>query len=195
MDAYKNIVSMRVTRLTYQSESSPFGLWTLPNSLDGPSFAPCYAPYGEQSLSTDSHPAIEHTKIVTSIESDVLKPWEKGSKSGKKIKKGRGPKSRVEMSPGSDATSKDMSNSNNSSRNEMSTAATPTQPSAQSSPASRARQYPVLDVAGPPVPRLLPYNFYHPDTAQAAIAQSRKRKHDRIDNGAPTTSLKMHRRE
>ncbi|CAD0112896.1 unnamed protein product [Aureobasidium uvarum] len=212
MNDYKTILSMRVTRLTYQSESSPFGLWTWPSSLDGPSFAPCYAPYGEQSPPIDSHPAIEQTTIVKSIESDVLKPWEKGSKSGKKIKKGRGPKSRVVMSPGSDATSTDMSNSDNSSSNEISTAATSTRTSVQNSPASRARQYPVLDIAGVALPRLAPYNNYHPDTAQAAIAQSRsssvnydfltptdagyvERKHDRVDNEAPTTSFKAHRRE
>lgn len=173
MNEYKKIVSTRVTRLTYQVKSSPFGLWTLPDPLDGPSFAPCYAPYGEQSPPILTHPAPEQTPAIPSIETDVLKPWGKGSKTGKKIKKGRGPKSRIKINLESDAASTETSTSNNSSGSEISTATTSTLSSLQSSPASRARQYPVLDVAGPPFPRLAPYRAYHPDTAQAALAQSR----------------------
>ncbi|KAG9760568.1 hypothetical protein KCU73_g2821, partial [Aureobasidium melanogenum] len=215
MNGYENTSSMRVKRLAYQSENSPFGLWTLPNPVDDPGSAPCYMPYGESSPPIKSGPATgqfttDQTTTVKSVETDVLKPWEKGSKSGKKIK--RGPKIRVGRNLASDVVSNDMSsnrssnsnfeNSSSVSRNAPSIATTSTWSSSQTPPASHTEQYPVLDVAqhagrpiAPPLPRPTPYQVIHPDTAQAAIAMSRKRKHDRVGNEAPAPSTKMHKRE
>lgn len=191
---------MRVKRLTYQSESSPFGLWTLPNPVDGPSLAPCYAPYGEPSppissrLLTEQSTA-DQTKPVESIESEVLKPWEKGTKSGKRIKKGRGPKISVHKNLASDVASSDMSsysssnssfeNSSSGSSNITPISTTSTRSSSQNSPASHTGQYPVLDVAqhtghptAPMLARPTHYEFQHPNTAQAAIALSRSSSKD-----------------
>lgn len=182
---------MRVKRLAYQSENSPFGLWTLPNPVDDPGSAPCYMPYGESSPPIKSGPATgqfttDQTTTVKSVESDVLKPWEKGSKSGKKIK--RGPKGCVGRALASDVVSNDMSSNhssnscfeNGSNNNTPSTTTVSTWSSSQNSPASHAGQYPVLDVAqhagrpiAPLLPRPTPYQVIHPDTAQAAIAMSR----------------------
>jgi hypothetical protein len=39
------ISTMRVTRQTHESNTCAVGLWAIPNPLDGPSFAPCYASY------------------------------------------------------------------------------------------------------------------------------------------------------
>lgn len=227
MNSHENVFSMRVQRLTYQSKSSPFGLWTLPNQVDGPSLAPCYAPYGEQSPPTHSCPVLEHDtaermRIAKPIEGDVLKPWEKGSKSGKRIKKGRGPKIRVGRNLAGDVASSDMSSFQNSSgvsSNASSISATSTRSSSQNSPASRTGRYPVLDAAqharhptAPVLARPSPYHSQHPDKAQAAIALSRsksthlgfmmytntgcaERKHDLVENEAPALSIKMYKRE
>lgn len=202
MNSYENIFGMRVKRLTYQSESSPFGLWTLPNQVDGPSFAPCYAPYGEQSPPISSRPSpeqstAERAKPVKSNEPNLLKPWEKGTKSGKRVKKGRRPKISVGRNPASDVAGSDMSsysssnssfeNSSSVSSNATSMSTTSTRSSSQNSPASRTGWYPVLDVAqhaghptAPILARPTPYNSQHPDIAQAAIALSRSTS---IDSG------------
>ncbi|KAH0313393.1 hypothetical protein KCU84_g13545, partial [Aureobasidium melanogenum] len=216
MNDHENTSSMRVKRLAYQSENAPFGLWTRPSPVDDPIFAPCYMPYGESSPPIKSGSATEQittdqTTTVESVETDVLKPWEKGSKSGKKIK--RGPKVRVGRTLASDVVSNNMSSnrssdscfengSSGSSNNKPSTTTTSTQSSSQNLLASHTGRYPVLDVAqhaGRPIAPLLPhpgpYQIIHPDTAQAAIAMSRKRKHDRVENEAPVPSAKMHRRE
>lgn len=191
---------MRVKRLTYQSEASPFGLWTLPASVDDPSFAPCYAPYGESFPPISSRPAprqntLDQMMVVKSKGTDSLKPWEKGSKTGKKIKKGRGPKVRIGMDPASDVGSNEMSshsssnssfeNNSSVSSNVSSVATTWIQSSLQSSPASRTGQYPVLDVAqygsrptAPVLHRPTFHHSYHPDTAQVAIALSRSKSID-----------------
>ncbi|KAG9651256.1 hypothetical protein KCU95_g17080, partial [Aureobasidium melanogenum] len=215
MNDYENISSMRVKRLAYQSENAPFGLWTLPNPVDDPTFAPCYMPYGESSPPIKSRPATEQTTIdrtttIKPVETDVLKPWEKGSKSGKKIK--RGSKVRVGRTLASDVVSNDMSSngSNNSSfekcssvsRNAPSIVTTSTRPTSQNSPALHTGQYPVFDVThhagrpmAPTLPRPAPYHSHHPQTAQAAIALSRKRRHAPTEIEAPAPSAKMHRRE
>ncbi|KAH0144346.1 hypothetical protein KCU67_g13129, partial [Aureobasidium melanogenum] len=92
--------------------------------------------------------------------------------------------------------------SSGSNNNAFSTTTVSTWSSSQNSPASHTGQYPVLDVAqhagrpiAPILPRPTPYQVIHPDTAQAAIAMSRKRKHDRVENEAPAPSTKMHKRE
>ncbi|KAH0350883.1 hypothetical protein KCU81_g2488, partial [Aureobasidium melanogenum] len=199
--------SMRVTRLAYQSHNAPFGLWTLPNPVDGPTSAPCYMPYGEPSPpnNSSSTPGLttgDQTTVPKLIETDVLKPWEKGSKSGKKIK--RGPRVRGGMNLASDVVSSDGSfkNSSSFSNNVPSTATTSTQPSSQNLPASYTGWYPALDVAqytgcpgGLVLPRPATHHIIHPDTAQAAIASSRKRKHDPLEIEASAQSAKMHRRE
>ncbi|CAD0091098.1 unnamed protein product, partial [Aureobasidium mustum] len=71
MNDHQNIFNVRVKRLTYQSEVSPFGLWTLPAPVDDPSFAPCYAPYGESFPPISSRPAprqntIDQMKVIKS---------------------------------------------------------------------------------------------------------------------------------
>ncbi|KAG9946353.1 hypothetical protein KCU85_g6630, partial [Aureobasidium melanogenum] len=207
MHEYENPSSMRVTRLAYQSRNASFGLRTLPNPVDGPSSAPCYMSYGEPSPPTNSRSkaeliTVDQTTIAKSIGIDVLKPWEKGSKSGKKIK--RGPRVRGGMNLASDVVSSNgiFKNSSSFSNSTPSAATTSTQPSSQNLPASHTGWYPVLDVAqytgrpaGPVLPRQAPYHIIHPDTAQAAIASSRKRKHDPLEIEAPAPSAKMHRRE
>ncbi|KAH0259760.1 hypothetical protein KCU91_g15031, partial [Aureobasidium melanogenum] len=204
---YENTSSMRVTRLAYQSRNAPFGLWTLSNPVDGPSSAPCYMPYGEPCPPTNSRSkaeliTVDQTTIAKSIETDVLKPWEKGSKSGKKIK--RGPRVRGGMNLASDVVSSNgiFKNSSSFSNSAPSIATTSTQPSSQNLPASHTGWHPVLDVtqytgrlAAPTLPRPAPYHIVHSDTTQAAIASSRKRKHDALEIEAPAPLAKMHRRE
>jgi hypothetical protein len=93
--------------------------------------APCYAPYGAQSLPGDIHPVIEQAAIVPTIqadtrESETPKPWEKGSKTGKKIKKGRGhkPHSRTNEETSSSSSKNSINNVNNVSSDGVSTTAT-----------------------------------------------------------------------
>lgn len=176
---------MRVKRIAYWSGTSPFGLWTLPNPLDDPTSAPCYMPYGEPSPPITSHSTsglitVDQTAVVKSIETYVLKPWEKGSKSGKKIK--RGHRVRGDMNLASDVVSSNSSfkDSSSFSSNAPSIATTSTQPSPQIPPASHTARYPVLDVAqytgrpaAPILPRPAPYHIMHAGTARAAIASSR----------------------
>ncbi|KAK6003832.1 hypothetical protein QM012_008682 [Aureobasidium pullulans] len=217
MNDYQNKFSMRAKRLTYQSKSSPFGLWNLSVYGDDPLFALCYAPYGESFPPISSRPAleqstIERTNMAKSDEADILKPWEKGSKSGKRIKKGRGPKARVGRSPATDIASSDISSysSSNSSfenrssvsSNATSFATTSTQSSLQISPASRTGWYPNFEVAqyaNRPTARILPRPTpclsHHPDTAQAATVLSRKKTYDRFETEAPAPSAKMYKRE
>ncbi|KAH0369639.1 hypothetical protein KCU65_g3139, partial [Aureobasidium melanogenum] len=212
MNDFENYTSsMRVRRLASPSENAPFGLWTLPSPLDDPTSAPCYMPYGEptppiSSRSTPGLVTVDQTTVAKPTETDVLKPREKGSKSGKKIK--RGPRVRGGMNPANDVVSNGMSsnsgskNSSSIGSNAPSIATTSTQPSSQNSPASHTGWYPVLDVAqytsrpiAPILPRPAPYHTIYPETAQAAIALSRKRKHDPIEIEAPAPSAKMHRRD
>lgn len=180
------ISAMRVSRRTYQAENSPFGLWSLPDPLDGPSFAPCYAPYGEQAPPIIPHPPYQQAAIAPTIETDArkaegLKPWEKGSKTGKKIKTGRGPKARPRDDEQSSVGSKELvSNgvsSDDSVNNETPTTSTSTLSSLRPSPLSSAVSDPVLDVASRPRFRLIApaiaVNVYPANTAQAAIAVSR----------------------
>ena len=186
MNDHERISSMRVSRRSYQAESSPFGLWSLPDPLDGPSFAPCYAPYGEQAPPIVSHPAVQQAPIAPTIETDArkaegLKPWEKGSKTGKKIKTGRGPKARPRNDEQSSVGSKDVVSSNGSSNdnvnNDTPTTSTSTLPSSQPSPLSSAVSDPMLGGACRPRFRLLapapPVQIYPANTAQSAIAESR----------------------
>jgi hypothetical protein len=60
----------------YQSTTSPFNLWSLPDSLNGPSFAPCHNPYGEQPASKVST-AFEHAAVIETFETDAT-----GSRAG-----------------------------------------------------------------------------------------------------------------
>jgi hypothetical protein len=61
---------MRVRRQAQESKNSPSGLWTTPDPLDSPSFAPCYVPYGEQSLPIKST-ALEHAAVSQTNESNA----------------------------------------------------------------------------------------------------------------------------
>jgi hypothetical protein len=198
MNDHSRVTTMRVRRLTYRSDTSPFGLWTYPDPLHGPSFAPCYAPYGEQSPPGDSHPAIGQAIIVPTIEpdtrnSETLKPWEKGSKTGKKIKKGRGPKahSRTEEESTSSSSNNTFNNVNSVGSDGVTTNTTTASSSSRPSPVAPFMLDPML--AGPPAvldPRLAPVqqerrprfrilppsasrHVYPANSAQAAIAESR----------------------
>ena len=180
MDDHNRISSMRVSRKSYQGAGSPFGLWTLPDPLDGPSFAPCYAPYGEQSPPIVSRPSVEQAATVPNIDNDArkvegLKPWEKGSKTGKKIKTGRGPKGRPRAGEQSNVGSTE--NADPLVRSGVSTTTTSTLSSSRPSPLSSIVSDPMRDAARRPRFRLLapaaPVNVYPANTAQAAIAKSR----------------------
>lgn len=186
MNDHERISSMRVSRRTYQAENSPFGLWSLPDPLDGPSFAPCYAPYGEQAPPIVPHPPIQQATIAPTIETDArkaegLKPWEKGSKTGKKIKTGRGPKARPRDDEQSSVGSMNMASSCGSSddkfNNQTPTTSTSTLPSSRPSPLSSVVSNPMLDAGARPRFRLLapahPVRVCPANTAQAAIAESR----------------------
>jgi hypothetical protein len=219
MNNRNRITGMRVKRLAYGDYRFPLGLWTYPDPLDGPSIAPCYAPYGEQSPPIPSHPAVEEAAVESTTETDArksegLKPWEKGSKTGKKIKKGRGLKAHsrddLEESVGSKEVSSSSSNTVGSGG--VPAATTSTLSSLRTSPAPLALD-PMLDASRRPRFRILPPSApYVPptDTAQAAIAESRstsrdsvfltltntrcaERKHDRVDNEAPAPSRKTHK--
>jgi hypothetical protein len=197
MNDSSRISTMRVRRLTYKSDTSPFGLWTYPDPLDGPSFAPCYAPYGEQSPPDDSHPAVKQAVIVPTIEADTrksetLKPWEKGSKNGKKIKKGRGPKihSRTDEESSSSSSNNSFNNIGSTGSDGVSTTLTSAPSSSRPSPVSPLVLNPMLAapraVLDPrfglvqeerrPRFRLLPpsapQHVYPANTAQAVIAES-----------------------
>jgi hypothetical protein len=199
MNDHSRVTTMRVRRLTYRSDTSPFGLWTYPDPLHGLSFAPCYAPYGEQSPPGDFHPAVEQAVIVPAIEADTrgsgtLKPWEKGSKTGKKIQKGRGPKAHSrndEETSNSNNSINNVNNVNSVGSNGVSTTLTSATSSSRPSPGSPFVLDPML--AGPPAmldPRLAPaqqerrprfrllppsapHYVYPAHSAQAAIAESR----------------------
>ncbi|KAH0288490.1 hypothetical protein M436DRAFT_60645 [Aureobasidium namibiae CBS 147.97] len=213
MNDHNRISTMRVSRKSYQGAGSPFGLWTLPDPLDGPSFAPCYAPYGEQSPPIVSHPAVEQAATVPTTDNDArkaegLKPWEKGSKTGKKIKTGRGPKGRPRAGEQSNVGSKDaISSSNGSTENansvpgsRVSTVTTSALSSSRPSPLSSVVSDPMRDAA-PRRPRFrllapaAPVDVYPADTAEAAIAESRKRNFDRVDNEVPAPSSTVHKKE
>lgn len=215
------ITGMRVKRLAYGDSRFPLGLWTYPDPLDGPSIAPCYAPYGEQSPPVASHPAVEEATVLSTTEIDArkaegLKPWEKGSKTGKKIKKGRGPKTHSCDELRESVGSKELSSSSSDtvSSGGVSATTTSTLSSSRSSPAPLGMD-PMLDAPRRPRFRILaPSTPYVPptDTAQAVIAESRsmsmelvfftltntgcaERKSDRVDSEAPAPSRKMHKGE
>lgn len=180
MNDHNRISSMRVSRKSYQGAGSPFGLWTLPDPLDGPSFAPCYAPYDEQSPPIVSRPAVEQAAIVPTTDTNArkaegLKPWEKGSKTAKKIKTGRGPKARPRAGEQSNVGSTE--NANPVVRSGVSTTTASTLSSSRPSPLSSVVSDPVRDAAHRPRFRLLapaaPVDVYPANTAQAAIAESR----------------------
>jgi hypothetical protein len=184
---------MQARRLTQPSESSPLGLWTSADPIDGPSSAPCYAPYGEPSPSTTSQSGAEQAAVRSSIENDArksegLKPWEKGSKTGKKIKPGRGPKAHTSKSQESSVGRNDMISSSNSCNNSdgntgSSTPVTHALPSSRPSPAPAfgldPRLAPIDQEQRRPRFRLLapsaPDQVYPAGSAQAAIAELRSR--------------------
>jgi hypothetical protein len=191
MEDDKEISNMQARRLTNQSESSPFGLWTSTDPLDGPSSAPCYAPYGGPSPSGTSQPRAGHEAARSPAENDArksegLKPWEKGSKTGKKIKPGRGPKGRSSDSQENSVGIKDMAGSSNSNNNSDSNTDSST-PATLALPSSRPSPDPafVLDPRLAPIdqeqrrarfrllPPSAPDNGYPAGSAQAAIAELR----------------------
>jgi hypothetical protein len=191
MDDNKKTSNMQARRLTNQSESSPFGLWTSADPLDGPSSARCYAPYGEPLPSTTPQPEAVQAAVRSSVENEArrsegFKPWEKGSKTGKKIKPDRGPKGRTAESQESSVGDNDMVSSSNSSNHNdgntgSSTPVTPALPSSRPPPVPAS----VLDPRIAPIDqeqprariRLLPPSApdhgYPAGSAQAAIAELR----------------------
>lgn len=186
MNDVKKISDMRVRRLTRESEGSPCGLWTLADPLDGPPSLPRYAPYGEQSLSATSQPGAEQAAVRSITEnegrkSEGLKPWEKDSKTGKKIKPGRGPKGRSsgsqESSIGSKVVVSSSGSSNNGDNNTgVSIPTTSALPSSQPSPASSVVLDPRLEKRRPRfrlVAPSTPNHVYPAGSAQAAIAAAR----------------------
>ncbi|KEQ91644.1 hypothetical protein AUEXF2481DRAFT_455942 [Aureobasidium subglaciale EXF-2481] len=93
MAAGDRVYSMRVNAVFY-SKYAQCTLWSLPDPLDGPSRAPCYAPFGQAApppITTCDGPAPvsepETVQTVGPFSSDVHKPWERGSKLDKKTRK------------------------------------------------------------------------------------------------------------
>lgn len=85
----------RVNRVHPNTPTAPFGYWQHPSSVEALSTAPCYPPYGEpcppSTVAAKSEPA--STPLTSSGSSDPpLRRWERGTKTGKRVKRGRKPK-------------------------------------------------------------------------------------------------------
>ncbi|THY24685.1 hypothetical protein D6D01_05359 [Aureobasidium pullulans] len=207
-DNTHSVYNTRVKRLgNIVTSSAPFGMWTYPDPVDGPSIAPCYGPYGE-----------------AAPPSDILRPWERGTKSGKRV---RTRKSKLNQGGGWDAqkhassdSSTTGSSGSGSNSNASSAATTPTEMSPQNSQATHdsqndpglvvAQTYQMCPSKGYKNLRLLTLNRETfaaaatndhlsrppraPTTAQAAIAEQRKRSHDRVESEEVMQSRKSYRR-
>ncbi|KAI5247241.1 hypothetical protein E4T43_02118 [Aureobasidium subglaciale] len=92
MAVHDRVYSMRVNAVFY-SKYAQCTLWSLPDPLDGPSRAPCYAPFGQAAppIITCGEPAPasgpETVQTVGPFLSSAPKPWERGSKPNKKARK------------------------------------------------------------------------------------------------------------
>ncbi|KAI5239254.1 hypothetical protein E4T42_08760 [Aureobasidium subglaciale] len=92
MVADDRVYSMRVNAVFY-SKYAQCTLWSLPDPLDGPSRAPCYAPFGQAAppiTTCDESAPVSESETVQTVgpfSSDAPKPWERGSKLDKKTRK------------------------------------------------------------------------------------------------------------
>ncbi|THX09538.1 hypothetical protein D6D18_01232 [Aureobasidium pullulans] len=218
-----SVYNTRVKRIgNIVTSSAPFGMWTYPDPLDGPSIAPCYGPYGEAAPPVFLRKSLPLLPAANIIKSDILRRWERGTKSGKrrKSKLNKGGNLDVQEYASSDSSTTGGSGSGSNS-NASSAATTPTEMSPQNSQATHDSQHdPGLIVAQ--THRMYPSRGYKnlrlltlnretfaaaatnnhlprppraPTTAQAAIAEQRKRSHDRIESEEVMQSRKSYRRE
>ena len=137
-----SVYNTRVKRLgNFVTSSAPFGMWTYPDPLDGPSIAPCYGPYGEAAPPVFLREAVSLLPAANIIKSDILKPWERGTKSGKrrKSKLVRGGNRDAQEYASSDSSTTGSSGSGSNS-NASSAATTPTEMSPQNSQATHDSQ-------------------------------------------------------
>ncbi|CAC9886508.1 unnamed protein product [Aureobasidium pullulans] len=196
-DNTNSVYNTRVKRLgNIVTSSAPFGMWTYPDPLD------------EAAPPVFLREAVPLLPAANMIKSDILRRWERGTKSGKrrKSKLNKGGNLDVQEYASSDSSTTGGSGSGSNS-NASSAATTPTEMSPQTSQATHDSQHdPGLVVAqthqmypsrGYKNLRLLTLNR---ETFAAAAANDHlprppQRSHDRIESEEVMQSRKSYRRE